>query len=133
MKRDERSGTTIHDPKTDIVVAVAGMIVVTIHGPRVHLIVDPRAAPQVRRSKPHKLPCARYLSGKLLRCQKAKYFSCAFGARITGLSSHGLSLRPVSHDSDQEEGGRQYTTRKPKPLLRTPGGLLRRHTARATN
>ena len=48
-----RSGTQHDNTKTDIVVTVAGIVVVTIDGARVHLIVDPRAAPQVRRSEPH--------------------------------------------------------------------------------
>ncbi len=51
-----RSGTTTQHPETDIVVTVGGMIVVTIDGARIVLIVDPRAAPQVRRSEPHSFP-----------------------------------------------------------------------------
>jgi hypothetical protein len=53
-----RSGTTQHYPKTDIVVTVGRIVVVTIDSPRVVLIVVPRAAPQVRRSEPHSLTTA---------------------------------------------------------------------------
>ena len=50
-----RSGTKHHNTETDIVVTVAGIVVVTIEGARIVLIVDPRAAPQVRRSEPPQL------------------------------------------------------------------------------
>ncbi len=54
-----RSGTKHNHTKTDIVVTVRRMIVVTIDGTRVVLIVVPRAATQVRRSEPHSLPLPR--------------------------------------------------------------------------
>jgi hypothetical protein len=55
-----RSGTNNHrQPKTDIVVAVERIVDVAIDGARIDMIVEPRAAPQVRRREPHSLHCPR--------------------------------------------------------------------------
>ena len=70
-----RSGTRRNHPKTDIVVTVRRMIVVTIHGPRVHLIVEPRPAPQVRRRKPHNFGnCSGILATRSGLSKFEKYF-----------------------------------------------------------
>src|SRR5262249_40953990 len=111
MKRDGGVGRN-HYPKTDIVVTVRGMIVdVTIHGPGVVLIVDPRAAPQVRRSEPHSLRCAQHHT---LMIQKIKKFWSACGAG-------GCATRFSPPIRVQEEKGDATTTRKPTLSLRSAG------------
>jgi hypothetical protein len=48
-----------HRPKTDIVVAVERIVDVAVDGARIDMIVQPRAATQVRRREPRSLRCPR--------------------------------------------------------------------------
>src|SRR5262249_48124395 len=88
-----------YNSKTDIVVAVGGMIVdVPIHGPRVVLIVDPRAAPQARRSEPSSLRCAYHY---IFMAPKTKKILSACGAR-------GCATRYSPPSESRERRGTQH-------------------------
>lgn len=86
MKRDYRSGTRHHHPETDIVVAIRRMIVVTIDRARIHMIVEPRAAPQVRYGEPHSSRCRDSITAGSFMCKNEKK-----SERLTAL--RGLALR----------------------------------------
>ena len=107
FEEGRRSGTHhYHYPKTDVVVTIVRMIVVTIDSPRVVMIVDPRAAPQVRRSEPHSLRCEGIIHG---RSKIGKFLKRLW--RGAGATRLRFAHRP---HRDQREGGRPtHTTRKP--------------------